>query len=197
MYIFRYRLIDFSQCLKLKAAFRHLRTFGELLILLNSSTQIQLYHGVRQRPTLTSHLRTSFYMAICQCCPTQQTHGLLLGRTCLPTQESIVIFFFLHPSSHDYPINNDHDIIIDTQLDSSVSHTRTCTHIPISLQSHNPHAVDTITNPTSIFEEIDIQESTTWPSSHGSQVELEMNPCLHGSKLASQRLFDAVRFLLQ
>lgn len=61
MHIFRCRLIDFSRCLKLKAAFRQLRTFGEVLIFLNSSTYIQFYQRAMQQPELRSHPKTVLY----------------------------------------------------------------------------------------------------------------------------------------
>lgn len=96
MHIFRCRLIDFSQCLKLKAAFRQLRTFGELLILLNSSTYIEFYHRAIQKPTLKSHLRIDFYVTICQYCPTQPAHQFLSpGWPRHPTPGTTLSFYIL------------------------------------------------------------------------------------------------------
>lgn len=68
MHIFRQRLIDSSQCLKLKGAFRQLRTLGELLVLINSSAYIYFYQRAVQRPTRKSHPRIDFDVAICLCC---------------------------------------------------------------------------------------------------------------------------------
>lgn len=158
MHIFRWRLIDFSQCLKLKAAFRQLRTFGELLILLNSSTYIQFYHTAMKRPTLKSHSTLDFYMASWQYCPLQPAHQLPSGVKPPSFTGEYTHFFFLHLNnvslvlahSHECHVNNN-EIIIEIQIDSSMPGIDYSTHITISLYSYNLYRVGIITNPVLLF----------------------------------------------
>ena len=165
MHIFRCRLIDFSQCLKLKAAFRQLRTFGELLILLNSSTYIQFYHTSMKRPTLKSHLMLDFYMASWQYCPLQPAHQLP-SRVKPPSfTGEYTLFFFLHLNtvslvlahSHECHVNNN-EIIIEIQIDSSMPSIDYSTHITISLYSYNLYRVGIITNSVLLFVSITFNE---------------------------------------
>ena len=144
MHIFRCRLIDFFQCLKLKAAFRQLTTFGELLILLNSSTCIQFYHRAMQRPTQVSsearYLRGQLAILSHAACPSAS-----LSRVNPPPFSGEYTHFFSHLNhvslmlarSHEYHVNNNNEIIIEIQMESSVPITDDCTHITISFQSYN------------------------------------------------------------
>lgn len=163
MNIFRQRLIDFSQCLKLKAAFRQLRNLRELLVLLNSHGYIYFYHRAMQRPTLASHPKRDFTWSS----GNTVLHNQLIGFSSRsePTTLHRWVHFFIHPShaslihtgTPEYHVNNHNEVIIGTWMDSSGSSPGDSTYISISVQPHNRYRIGTIIDPIFLFEEIDIQ----------------------------------------